>query len=606
VDKTWTGSSSTAWSTNGNWTGNAPGAGDNAVFNSTFSNQPAVSGNTNAGGIWFTGSIGQSTTISGSGTLTLQGNTINGTTGLGILIDNANAFTLSITAALKVGNAQTWTNNSGNLLSISTVDLNNKGLTVNGSGNTTITGVVSSNGTGTITKSGTGTLTLQGANSYTGTTTVSGGVLNIQNATALGTTAGGTTVSSGATLQIQGGITVGTEALNLSGNGASGQTGAFVNVSGTNNYGGLITLGAASTISSDSGTLNITNTGTILGAGFGLTLAGSGNGSISSIIGTTTGSLTKTGAGTWTLSGINTYTGGTNINGGTLSLGSSGALGTSGTISFGGGTMQYTSSNTTDYSSRFSTAASQSYSVDTNGQNATWATALTSSGGTLAKTGSGTLTMSGASTYTGATTINGGTLSLDSAGTTTARLANTSAITVNSGGTLLLANSSGTTSNDRIGNSTTMTLNGGTFSTGGLSEHGASNNTAGIGALTLQTTSIIDMGSAASIIAFANSAALSGSWSGTLKIYNWTGNATTGGGTDQLFFGNDSTGLTASQLAEVQFFSGNGTGSYGVGALILANGEVVAIPETSTLTICWAVSGFMALTIWRRRRSRHC
>ena len=47
--------------------------------------------------------------------------------------------------------------------------------------------------------------------------------------------------------------------------------------------------------------------------------------------------------------------------------------------------------------------------MDTNGQNVTWATALTSSGGTLTKSGgSGTLTLSGANTYTGATTISAG------------------------------------------------------------------------------------------------------------------------------------------------------------------------------------------------------
>jgi hypothetical protein len=40
-------------------------------------------------------------------------------------------------------------------------------------------------------------------------------VLNIQNATALGTTGGSTTVASGAALQLQGGISVGAEALTL-------------------------------------------------------------------------------------------------------------------------------------------------------------------------------------------------------------------------------------------------------------------------------------------------------------------------------------------------------------------------------------------------------
>ena len=49
----------------------------------------------------------------------------------------------------------------------------------------------------------------------------------------------------------------------------------------------------------------------------------------------------------------------------------SGALGSTGTISFGGGALQHSASNTTGYSARFSTAAGQAYGVDTNGQNVT-------------------------------------------------------------------------------------------------------------------------------------------------------------------------------------------------------------------------------------------
>ena len=81
-----------------------------------------------------------------------------------------------------------------------------------------------------------------------GATTVSGGILNIQNAAGLGTTAGGTTVLNGGDLAVARGITVGAEALTISGTGAGGQTGALVNVSGTNNYGGLLTLGADTTV----------------------------------------------------------------------------------------------------------------------------------------------------------------------------------------------------------------------------------------------------------------------------------------------------------------------------------------------------------------------
>ena len=65
------------------------------------------------------------------------------------------------------------------------------------------------------------------------------------------------------------------------------------------------------------------------------------------------GSLEKLGAGVLVLSGLNTYGGGTLLTAGTLGLGNSAALGTVGAISFGGGTLQFSASNTTDYSARF-------------------------------------------------------------------------------------------------------------------------------------------------------------------------------------------------------------------------------------------------------------
>ena len=102
--------------------------------------------------------------------------------------------------------------------------------------NVTLNNVIhdGTNGAGSVTKSGAGTLIVTAANTYTGTTTITSGVLNIQNATALGTTAGGTIVAAGAALQLQGGITVGAEALTLNGDGTAAGTGALRNISGTN------------------------------------------------------------------------------------------------------------------------------------------------------------------------------------------------------------------------------------------------------------------------------------------------------------------------------------------------------------------------------------
>ena len=292
----------------------------------------------------------------------------------------------------------------------------------------------------TLTKNGTGTMVLSGANTYTGATTVSAGVLNIQNDTGLGTTAAGTTVSSGATLQLQGGITVGSsETLNINGAGASGQTGALVNVSGTNTYAGLLTLAGATTISSDSGTLSLSNVGTITGATFTLTLGGASNGSISSIIGTTTGGLTKTGTGTWTLSGVNTYTGVTTLTGGVLSVGTIGNGGIAGNLGkatnaatqlvFDGGTLQYTgASASTDRNFTINASKTATFDITTN--TLTISGASTATNGALTKIGAGTLTLSGANTYTGATNVTAGTLQISAS----ERIANTSDLNV-SGGT---------------------------------------------------------------------------------------------------------------------------------------------------------------------------
>ena len=152
-----------------------------------------------------------------------------------------------------------------------------------------------------------------------------------------------------------------------------------------------------------------------------------------------------------------------------------------------------------------------------------------------------------------------------------------------------------------------MTLNGGTFNTAGLSEHELSGVTVtpGIGALTLSSNSIIDLGAGASILAFANSSAQT--WSGTLSIYNWSGNPLVGKGTDQLYFGTDSTGLTATQLTQIAFYSDSGTNFLGsAGFMSGLDGEIGPVPAT------WfgAALGAGAIAWFRRHRlgrpSRRC
>ena len=144
----------------------------------------------------------------------------------------------------------------------------------------------------------------------------------------LGTAGSGTTITSGAALDLNG-FTLGTaEPLTIRGTGIS-LGGSLTNTSATDvTYSGLLTLGANSTIVINAGDINITNPGTITGA-FNLTIDGTGNGNLISILGTAAGALIKNGLGTWTISGANTYTGVTTINAGTLKIGAStSALGT--------------------------------------------------------------------------------------------------------------------------------------------------------------------------------------------------------------------------------------------------------------------------------------
>ncbi|HEY1686737.1 MAG TPA: autotransporter-associated beta strand repeat-containing protein [Tepidisphaeraceae bacterium] len=92
-------------------------------------------------------------------------------------------------------------------------------------------------GTG-INKSGTGMLTISTANTYSGVTTITNGVLQVNNATALGSSAGDTEVSGTGTLDVNN-FTLGAESVQIAGNGFNGQ-GALVDnaTSGTDNAGG--------------------------------------------------------------------------------------------------------------------------------------------------------------------------------------------------------------------------------------------------------------------------------------------------------------------------------------------------------------------------------
>jgi autotransporter-associated beta strand protein len=211
-------------------------------------------------------------------------------------------------------------------------------LIINMTGTQTFSGTLANGDVGALglSKQGNGTLILTGASSYTGTTTVGGGILNVQNSDALGmsTLVNQAAGNRNSGIQLQGNISLpGSVNFRLSNDGGlqGPATVAYAidNVSGNNTINGTITLtsgGGNSVIQSDSGALTLAGTVTsdqtrtliLQGAS---TDANTVSGAISN--GTAgINSVSKSGVGTWTLSGANGYTGMTTVSNGTLTINS--------------------------------------------------------------------------------------------------------------------------------------------------------------------------------------------------------------------------------------------------------------------------------------------
>lgn len=404
-------------------------------------------------------------------TLTILG-TIAGTNGLrktgaGTLVLNAgNSLTGDVTiaagtirtaaaAALPVGatvtvlggatlNLDGFNQTIGSLAGAGTTALGAGALTCGDAGNAVFSG--SFTGSGELNKVGAGVLTLSGhSGAFTGAINVNEGTLNVAVSApghqALGTAAGVTTVENGAILRFSGAYST-AEPVTLKGT----LLGSFAGTTAIS-----VTLGASSaTILSEtdgfalSGAINTKTVAT--GGPFDLTFGGANGLTLGGVIGGD-GAVAKIGAGTATLSGNNTFTGLTTVGEGILRVTANNALGSvaGGTTVFAGaallidGDFNYSAaeplslagtgiggagaliglpgSNNRSFAAMITLSDDAVVSVPTVSD--IWTLSGVVSGGAgndLTKIGDGTLSLSGANDYEGATVIAAGVLRLASAG----------------------------------------------------------------------------------------------------------------------------------------------------------------------------------------------
>jgi autotransporter-associated beta strand protein len=291
-------------------------------------------------------------------TLSLNG---TGITGSGVLrnVSGSNTWSGLITLAASA----TIAADAGTLDLEANISNSTATATFTNAGTIILNGVLGG-GTGAFVKNGIGLLSLGGANTYTGTTTISGGTVQF-------TSPGNLPAASAVTVNAAG-------------------------ILDLNNFNkSILSLAGAGGVTLGGGILTVNNSAATTFSGV---MSGAGT-------------LVKNGAGTFTLGGVNTFSGGTTINAGAISIAADGNLGnTGGALTLNGGTL-ITSATLT--SARAINLGNNNGFINAGG------TTLTLSGtisgpGALTQVGTKTLALTGANTYLGGTTNAAGTITIGS------------------------------------------------------------------------------------------------------------------------------------------------------------------------------------------------
>jgi outer membrane autotransporter protein len=268
-------------------------------------------------------------------------------------------------------------------------------------GHARMSGILS--GTGGINQVGNGILEFTGANTYSGGTVMTSGILVVGSDGNLGA-AVGTLTFDGGTLENTGAFMT-ARSVTINAPGGTFQTDANLEVSGPIAGAGRLTKTGVATLTLtgtgtyvggttiNTGTLQIGNggtTGSIVGnvIDSGLLVFNRSNSLIFGGAISGAGSLEQRGSGTTILTGSNTNTGGTTISAGTLQIGSGGPTGSLTGDVANGGVLAFDRSDTIAFGG------------------------IVSGAGSLEQRGSGTLTLTGANTYLGGTALDAGTIAV--------------------------------------------------------------------------------------------------------------------------------------------------------------------------------------------------
>ncbi len=448
-------------------------AGAGTLALSSVSNEANMSG-----GISVTGGTlqVQSDDHLSSGTLTLNGGTLTNNTSA-MTIDNAIALgAAGGTFNIGGGSGATTVVLSGAISGSGSLTKNGQAI-LELSGNNSYTGatnvtagtVIASHANALGTTAGATTVTAGATVRLAGALTVAesfsiagtGKSVSAVNYGALHLSSGSTAVSgtvtltaaadisavSGSTLTLAGALNgafnlnktdAGTLVLSNSGNEA-GLTAGTTITAGTLSIANDDHLGSGQ-VTLNGGTLAITGATTIdnaIALASAAAISTSANATLSGVL-SGSGSLTKTGASTLTLSGSNTHSGAVNLSAGGLTLSGGSALGNSSAVTQLGGTTLTVSTAETIGSLAGTGSVVLNAGLSTGGDNTStsYAGVISGSGFGITKQGSGTLTLTGNNSYTGATNVSAGGLTLNRVG---GALNDNTSVVVASGATLTVA-----------------------------------------------------------------------------------------------------------------------------------------------------------------------